>query len=110
MRAESLQIESAGIVRMAANGKLELSGSGKPLRGGGALDTRTNTPNSVEYTGQATNDLLGANMIGGFSGSAILDRSRLASELQLGQTKDPIQPFTFGRVGSITFNAGEDLV
>src|SRR5207302_1305761 len=60
MNAESLLIDSPGIVRMSANGKLELSGNGEPLKGSGLLDVTTHKPNSIEYTGPANVDLTAA--------------------------------------------------
>jgi hypothetical protein len=60
MRARTLEIHRPGIVRIGARGKLELTGDGTPLRGNGLLDTSTNRPTSVEYTGVATTDLTSA--------------------------------------------------
>src|SRR5438874_749013 len=60
MNAESLLIDSPGVVRMSANGKLELSGNGEPLKGSGLLDVTTHKPNSIEYTGPANVDLTAA--------------------------------------------------
>ena len=56
-RVRSLDIQSPGVVRLGANGKLDLTGDGAPLTGDGLLDTLTNRPNSIEYTGRATRDL-----------------------------------------------------
>jgi len=60
MRVRTLDIRRPGVVRMAARGKLEITGDGTPLRGDGLLDTSTNRPTSVEYTGSATTDLTSA--------------------------------------------------
>ena len=60
MRVSSLEIRAPGVVRMGLNGKLNLAGDGVPLTGDGTLDTQTNRPNRVEYTGHATEDLTAA--------------------------------------------------
>jgi len=57
LTVQALQIEAPGVVRLGRNSKLNLTGDGEPLTGGGELDTQTNAPNSVEYTGHATRDL-----------------------------------------------------
>src|SRR5260370_27755620 len=82
MRAESLVIEWPAIVRMAANSKLELSGTGEPLRGSGVLDAATNRPNSLEYTGQASADLTAARPVRGLTGVGSISRSQMISRLQ----------------------------
>ena len=63
-----------GLVRLGVNGKLNLTGDGTPLTGNGLLDTTTNTPNSVEYTGKATTDLLAAEPAFGFRGLGLYGR------------------------------------
>lgn len=52
MRVDTLDIQTPGIVRLGANGKLDLAGDGTPLTGNGVLDTTTNRPNSIEYSGR----------------------------------------------------------
>jgi hypothetical protein len=77
MRVRALDIRAPGIVRMGANGKLELSGEGTPLTGDGVLDTLTHRPNSVEYTGHATTDLLTAGPAAAFRALGASDRAPL---------------------------------
>lgn len=60
MRAWTLEVRVPGTVRVGRNGRLELAGDGSPLTGDGFLDTTTNRPTSVEYTGHATSDLTSA--------------------------------------------------
>lgn len=57
MTAININISSSGEVEMATNGTLKLSGSGTPLTGNGTLDTTTNTPNTIEYTGSGTTSI-----------------------------------------------------
>ncbi len=57
MRVESMMIDNPGVVRMGRYGKLEIAGDADSLRGDGYLDTRSYTPNSIEYTGNAASDL-----------------------------------------------------
>src|SRR5260370_38033810 len=91
MRAESLVIESPAMVRMAANSKLELSGTGEPLRGSGVLDTTTNKPNSLEYIGQASADLTAARPVRGLTGIGSISRSQ--NDLQASRsTRSRVQP------------------
>jgi hypothetical protein len=51
---------SSSKVIMGTNSKLILQASGTPLTGSGTLDTTTNTPNTVEYTGPATTNITAA--------------------------------------------------
>ena len=51
MRVDALDIQTPGIVRLGANGKLDLAGDGAPLTGNGVLDTTTNRPNSIDSRG-----------------------------------------------------------
>lgn len=60
MRVRTLEIQAPGVVRVGEDGKLDIAGDGTPLTGNGLLDTTTNRPTSVEYTGQATSDLTAA--------------------------------------------------
>jgi hypothetical protein len=60
MRVNTLEIRGPGVVRVGANGKLEIAGEGEPLVGDGLLDTTTNRPTSVEYSGRATSDITAA--------------------------------------------------
>jgi len=53
----TLEIRAPGLVRVGENGRLELTGDGSPLLGDGLLDTTTNRPTSVEFTGRATMDV-----------------------------------------------------
>ncbi len=56
-RIRTLEIRPPGVVRVGENGRLELTGDGAPFLGDGLLDTTTNRPTSVEFTGRATMDL-----------------------------------------------------
>jgi len=56
----TLSVESSTIFLMGTNGVLNITGSGTPLTGAGSIDTSTNTPNTVQYTGTATTDLTAA--------------------------------------------------
>ena len=60
MRVERLEIRAPGVVRMGRGGKLEMTAAREPLVGDGLLDTASNRPNSVEYTGGAPDDLTAA--------------------------------------------------
>ena len=68
----SMAINSPGIVRLQTNGILILTGSGtqalpfSPLTGNGTLDLSTNTPNTVEYTGQGVTDIATAGPLSGY--------------------------------------------
>jgi hypothetical protein len=57
MRVETMEIRAPGVVRIGADGKLELSGDGEPLVGDGVLDTMTNRPTSLELTGKTSSDV-----------------------------------------------------
>jgi len=89
MNAVMLQIDAPGVVRLGANGKLNLSGSGQPLWGDGLLDTTTYRPNSVEYTGVATADLAAAGPAVGLRGAA---------------------PEGFSYIGTLTLQPGEEFL
>ena len=89
MNVVTLEIAAPGVVRLGANSKLNISGSGQPLRGDGLLDTTTYRPNSVEYTGAATTDLMTAGPAAG-SGTAA--------------------PAGFARAGALALNAGDDFL
>jgi hypothetical protein len=110
MKADSLVIDSPGVVRMAANGKLELSGSGEVLRGNGLLDTSTNRPNSVEYTGQTSGDLTAAGPARELAGIGHLGRSKMRSKFQSAEANEPIMPAGFEWVGTLTLNSGEEAL
>lgn len=90
MTVKTLQIQSPGLVRMGANGKLNVTGDGTPLTGDGLLDTTAYRPNSVEYTGHATTDLRAA--------GPVHASSNANGALPLAST-------TFTRTGSLTLNA-----
>src|SRR3989442_4612774 len=113
MRAESLLIDSPGVVRMSANGKLELSGQGEPLKGTGLLDVTTHKPNSVEYTGQANVDLTAARPAMQLHSSRHIARDDLPSEPDSSQAQDaktPVTPESFGKLGSLTLNRGDSYL
>jgi filamentous hemagglutinin family protein len=130
-----MTINSPGIVRMASNGILKISGSGTPLTGNGTLDISTNTPNTIEYTGQGTTDITLAGPLSGYHnlqlipggyanvGSLIVqlgeDRVRCAvidtagGFAYFGTETTPgiiikVRLSDFTRVGAITLNNGED--
>ncbi|MFH1021960.1 MAG: choice-of-anchor Q domain-containing protein [Planctomycetota bacterium] len=137
LQANTLVITNPGVVRMAANGKLALMGSGTPLTGTGTLDTTTNTPNTVEYTGVGAMDIAAAGPATayhhlsvtppGFSRSesyslvlgecllrgAVIDMAN--GYAYFGTYTTPayvvkIDLVTFTRVGVITLNSGESWV
>jgi hypothetical protein len=76
MRVGRLEIRRPGIVRMAAGGKLELTGNGEPLVGDGLLDTTTNRRNSIEYTGQSTTSVTDAGPLVAAHGLGLRGQSR----------------------------------
>jgi uncharacterized repeat protein (TIGR01451 family) len=89
LTVSSLTIEAPGTVIMASDGKLNLAGSGTPLRGNGRLDTTAHRPNSMEYTGRGTTDVTKAG-----PATAYHDL--------------PLAPQNFGEYATLTLNAGED--
>lgn len=101
MTAASLTIESPGVVTMAANSKLDLTGDGEPLKGNGLLDVNTNTPNSLEYTGRATADVTAARPVRGALGIAGSAQSHITSQLRSLQRQESsaLGATTFSRVG-----------
>src|SRR5437870_3157359 len=113
MNAESLLIDSPGVVRMSANGKLELSGKGEPLKGSGLLDVTTHKPNSIEYTGQANVDLTAARPATQFHSNRHIARDDLPAEPESSQGQDaktPETPESFGKLGSLTLNRGDSYL
>src|SRR6266404_5291123 len=113
MNAESLLIDSPGIVRMSANGKLELSGNGEPLKGSGMLDVTTHKPNSVEYTGQANVDLTAARPATQLHSIRHLARDDMPPEPESSQGQDaktPETPESFAKLGSLTLNRGDSYL
>ena len=113
MSAESLLINSPGVVRMSANGKLELSGNGEPLKGSGLLDVTTDKPNSVEYTGQANVDLTAARPAMQLHSTRHIARDDMPSEPESSQGQDaktPETPESFGKLGSLTLNRGDSYL
>src|SRR5437588_412501 len=113
MNAESLLIDSPGVVRMSANGKLELSGKGEPLKGSGLLDVTTHKPNSVEYTGQANVDLTAARPATQLHSIRHIARDDLPPEPESSQGQDaktPETPESFGKLGSLTLNRGDSYL
>ena len=114
MRAESLLIDSPGVVRMSANGKLELSGNGEPLKGSGLLDVTTHKPNSIEYTGQANVDLTAARPATQLHSVRHIARDDMPPserEDSPGQdAKTPITPESFGKLGSLTLARGDSYL
>jgi len=132
MNVVTLDIAAPGVVRLGANGKLNLSGGGRPLTGDGLLDTTTYRPNSVEYTGAATADLTAAGPAAGLR-AALPDGFSRVDALTLNEgenglycaTIDPAEGYayfgtftnpgivvkvdlaTFTRVGALALNVGE---
>ena len=132
LNAVTLDIAAPGVVRLGVNGKLNLSGDGRPLTGDGLLDTMTHRPNSVEYTGAATAGLADAGpLVGrraarpeGFArvDALVLDDSEFLASVVI----DPAGAYayvgdweevghvykvaltTFTHVGTLTLPAGEE--
>jgi hypothetical protein len=110
LTAESLTIEAPAVVTMAANSKLSLTGDGEPLKGNGRLDARTNRPNSLEYTGQATADVTAATPLKREAlGRAAPSRSQMISRLKAVTPQEPsaLGVSSFTRAGALTLNAEE---
>src|SRR5438270_388104 len=113
MNAESLLINSPGVVRMSANGKLELSGKGEPLKGSGLLDVTTHKPNSVEYTGQANVDLTAARPATQLHSIRHIARDDMPPEPESSQGQDAktsVTPESFGKLGSLTLARGDSYL
>jgi G8 domain/Domain of unknown function (DUF4214) len=111
MSVKSLHVDSPGVVRLASNAKLELSGSGEPLTGRGSLDMTTNKPNSVEYTGQASTDLTAAGPARAFHTVGNMGQAEMRSKIQSLQGKDVEAPQAitgFSRIDSLTMTRGEN--
>jgi len=115
MRANSLDIQSPGIVRLGTNGKLNLAGDETPLTGNGMLDTTTYLPNSVEYTGNATTSLTEAGPATAFRARELNDtrrdqeQPRRLNRANKNLTPDPSAP-NLSRSGSLPLNPGEDFL
>lgn len=131
MRVERLEIHAPGVVRMGHGGKLEMAAANDPLVGDGVLDTVSNRPNSVEYTGATTNDLTAAAPmlapLGFGASSAKLQLYPSEGNLK-GALVDAANGFAyfgtyttpafvvkvrlsdFTRVGAIALNPGEDKI
>src|SRR5207244_308412 len=112
MSVTALDIESLGIVRLSANGKLNLTGDGTPLTGDGLLDTTTNAPNSVEYTGHATSDVTTAGPAIAYHALAEnpLGRSDVLPPGDIpAKTNDalPLEPASFTETSSLTLKRSE---
>jgi len=113
MNAESLLINSPAVVRMSANSKLELSGTGEPLKGSGLLDVTTHKPNSIEYTGQANVDLTAARPATQLHSIRHIARDDMPPEPESSQGRDaktPMTPESFGKVGSLTLARGDSYL
>ena len=100
----TLDIRSPGVVRMGANGKLNITGDGTPLTGNGTLDVQTNRPNSVEYTGHATSDLTAAQSLASYR---TLGSINLGKDLRTGASSSPRAPLLFSESGSLTLSQEE---
>lgn len=135
MNVVTLEISSPGIVRMGSDGKLNLSGTGQPLRGDGLIDTTAYRPNSIEYTGAATADLMTSGPTVGLN-TDIMDNFQRVDALTLnagesglycatidtdagyayfGTFTSPgivvkVRLDTFTRVGALTLNTGENFL
>jgi adenosine/AMP kinase len=112
MRVDSMDIQSPGVVRMGANGRLDLAGDGTPLTGTGLLDMTTNRPNSVQYTGHATNDLDTAGPVAALRALNVSknDVQRLVTARATASARKPQSPL-FSEAGiSLTLNTGEDIL
>jgi len=113
MNAESLLINSPAVVRMSANSKLELSGTGEPLKGSGLLDITTHKPNSIEYTGAANVDLTAARPATQLHSIRHIARDDMPPEPESSQGRDaktPVTPESFGKVGSLTLARGDSYL
>lgn len=113
MTTQSLAIESAGVVRMSTNSKLELSGAGEPLKGSGILDVTTHKPNSVEYTGAAQSDLTAAAPVTHLHRLGRISRDDLASSFRTAPDEDsekPVTPAAFARLGGLALNRGDSYL
>jgi hypothetical protein len=80
MRVERLEIRAPGVVRIGSNGKLNITGGGEPLSGDGLLDTTTNRPTSVEYTGSSAADVTAAGPARGLQKLGVAERRRDSRE------------------------------
>jgi hypothetical protein len=107
LSVNTLDIRSPGIVRMGANGKLNISGDGTPLTGNGTLDVQTNKPNSVEYTGHATSDLTAAPALATYR---TLGLDQLGKDPRTGASSPPRRPLSFSESVSLTLHTGEDSI
>jgi hypothetical protein len=86
MSVHTLDIGAPAIVRLATNGKLNITGDGMPLTGAGTVDTLTNRPNSVELTGATSGDLLASGPMAGTQaalGNSLPDNVSAAQQAQL---------------------------
>jgi hypothetical protein len=101
MNVRALEIQAPGLVRMGANGKLNLTGDGTPLTGDGVLDVTTNAPNSVEYTGRATSDITSAGPAVTFHQLGANPRQDLAS-----RANAPTTSRGFSETGVLTHSEG----
>ncbi|HVN75074.1 MAG TPA: choice-of-anchor J domain-containing protein [Thermoanaerobaculaceae bacterium] len=117
MSVETLAIRGSGVVRMAAGGKLQITGDGEPLVGDGLLDATTNGGNSVEYSGQVTTNLSGAGPLAGLCrrGVARATPPLLRAGVGRGTAAQPSGAATLGPTSgfsesaSAILNGGEDL-
>lgn len=87
----TLEINSGSAVKMGQNSKITITGSGTPLSGNGSLDTSTNIPNTVEYTGQRTTSITAA--------APALAYNNLI-----------IDPANFGRNSALTLQSGSNKI
>jgi hypothetical protein len=104
MSVNTLDIRTPGVVRVGANGKLNITGDGTPLTGNGTLDAQTNQPNSVEYTGAATSDLMAAGPLAGYRA---LGLDTVGKDPRTGEFSPPNRPLSFSETGSLTLKSGE---
>ena len=111
MRTGTLDIRAPGIVRIGENGRLEIAGDGTPLTGDGLLDTTTNRPTSVEYTGHATTDVTLARPAAGYRQIGIggNDGDRRHGPPGGESVRAKRQPLAFGYAPeTLTLNGGEN--
>lgn len=113
LNAETLTIAQGAVVRLGANGKLNLTGDGSPLSGDGLLDTTTHTPNSVEYTGHATGDLTTASPSKAYHALAQApggQRMGHSSPPALPNAVLPLAPAIFTTTSTLTLPRAEEYV
>ncbi|MBI4970590.1 MAG: filamentous hemagglutinin N-terminal domain-containing protein [Candidatus Omnitrophica bacterium] len=133
--AQTVAINTGAMMTMGTNSILTLTGFGTPLTGAGSLDTTTNTPNTIQYTGKNVTNITAAGplsayynlslLTGGMSSDgtitlnsadglikcSVIDTA--AGFAYFGTTSSPgkivkVQLSDFTQVGILTLSAGEN--